>query len=206
MEQNFQTSFIPKKPMIEERTVKARPVNFFTVISIIVLFTMLISAGGVYFYRGVVNKSIASKQNTLLLAQSRFEPARIEQLQTLDKRLKASTDILQKHIAVSPIFEILEDITMKTVRYTEFSYEQGGDKDIKVVISMSGEAVGYRSIALQSELFGRESRLIDPVFSNLTLNNNGNVIFDLQFSVAPSLVQYQEMIKQPGLPANTGGN
>ncbi len=205
MEQNFQTSFIPKKPMIQERAVQARPTSFFTVISIIILFTMLIASGGLYFYKGVVSKSIVSKESALLLAKNRFEPEKITQLQTLDKRLKASADILSKHVAVSPIFAVLQDITMKTVRYTEFTYQQGNEKDSKILVSMKGEAVGYRSIALQSDLFAKENRIIDPVFSNLTLNDNGNVVFDLEFSVAPTLVQYQEVVKQ-GLSANGASN
>ena len=65
---------------------------------------------------------------------------------------------------------------------------------VKVIIKMSGVAVGYRSIALQSDLFTRNKNLIDPVFSNLTLDNTGNVLFDLEFSVDPSFVDYKQML------------
>ncbi|MEX2052556.1 MAG: hypothetical protein WD991_02600, partial [Candidatus Paceibacterota bacterium] len=140
----------------------------------------------------------------LELEKNRFEPAKITQLQTLDKRLKSSQEILDKHIVVSPLFAILGDITMKTVRYTEFSYELGTDKDAKIIVKMSGEAVGYKSIALQSDLFTKEKRLIDPVFSNLELDNNGNVIFELEFSVAPELVNYKEMLKNPAVSQLSG--
>ena len=53
---------------------------------------------------------------------------------------------------------------------------------------MSGLAIGYRSVALQSDLFAQNKNLIDPVFSNLTLDDKGNVLFDLEFSVDPSLL------------------
>jgi hypothetical protein len=52
--------------------------------------------------------------------------------------------------------------------------------------------LGYRSIALQSDLFTQNKNLIDPVFSNLTLDNSGNVLFDLEFLVDPSFVNYKQ--------------
>jgi len=62
---------------------------------------------------------------------------------------------------------------------------------------MNGVAVGYRSIALQSDLFSTKDigkNFIEPVFSNLTLDDKGNVIFDLEFSVDPSFVDYKQML------------
>ncbi len=194
MEQNFQTSFIPKKPMVKENAVSARPIGIFLIASLLVLFTVLIATGGLYFYKGVVMKSIADMEKTLTLAKSRFEPAKIAELQVLDKRLKASSEILSKHIAITPIFKILGDITMKTVRFTKFSYDLENDKDIIVNIKMSGIAIGYRSVALQSDLFAKNKNLIDPVFSNLALDDKGNVLFDLEFSVDPSFVNYKRTL------------
>jgi len=194
MEQNFQTSFIPKKPMIEERAVSSRPVGFLTTISIFIFFTVIIASGGLYFYKGVLSKSIVQMDKDLALAKNRFEPSKINQLQTLDKRLRASSLVLSKHIAVSPIFKALQAITMKTVRYTKFSYDIGTDKNPKILIKMSGQAIGYRSIALQSELFTKNKYIVDPVFSNLSLNDKGSVLFDLEFSVDPSFVDYKQTL------------
>ena len=194
MEPNFQTSFIPKKPMIEQRAVRTNSVSLLTVISIFVFFAMALATGGLYFYKGILEKNIVKMQNDLDLAKNRFEPEKITQLQVLDKRLSASTAVLSKHIAISPIFKVLQDITMKTVRYTKFTYALGTDKIPKVDIKISGVAVGYRSVALQSDLFNENKNLIDPVFSNLTLDDKGNVLFDLEFSVDPQFVDYKKTL------------
>ena len=194
MEQNFQTSFIPKKPIVKERALYAQPVGILFIISVFVLFTVLLATGGLYFYRGILTRKIADMENTLTLARNRFEPAKIAELQVLDKRLRASTEILSKHIAITPVFEALEAITMKTVRYTKFSYILENDKTAKVTIKMSGVAVGYRSVALQSDLFAKNKNLIDPIFSNLTLDSSGNVVFDLEFLVDPSFVDYKQTL------------
>ena len=195
MEQNFQTSFIPKKPMIEERTVASRPISFLTVVSVVIFFTVIIATGALYFYDKVLAKNITKMENDLNLAKNRFEPSKIIQLQVLDKRLRASSEILAKHIAISPIFEALQSITLKTVSYTKFSYDFDDSKNAKIKVKMNGIAIGYRSVAFQSDLFAKNKYLIDPVFSNLLLDDKGNVLFDLEFSVDPTFVDYKKMLE-----------
>ena len=198
MEQNFQTSFIPKKPVIEHRVAMTPPVGLLFIVSIFILFTVILATGGFYFYKTVLTKSIAQKEDNLKLARNRFEPERITELQQLDKRLRASSEILSGHIAITPVFEALSLLTMKTVRYTKFNYRLGTEENPNILVKMSGLAIGYRSIALQSDLFAENKNLIEPVFSNLSLDNSGNVVFDLEFSVDPSFVNYKQTLLVEG--------
>ena len=210
MDQNFQTSFIPKKPMIEEpiRNV-SRPISVFLVFSIFIFITMLLATGGLYFYQGILEKNIAQMKVDLEKAKNRFELSKITELQTLDKRLKASTEILKSHVAVSPIFDALSKITIKTIRYTKFSYAFDNTDKSKVLIKMSGQASwtqGYKAIALQSDIFSGDNEykklLIDPVFSGLTPDTKGNILFDLDFSVDRGLVDYNKMIQVDNTPVD----
>ena len=207
MEQNFQTSFIPKKPIIEERAVSSRPIGLLTIISIFIFFSVIIASGLLYFYDSILKKNITQMENDLNLAKNRFEPSKIIQLQVLDKRLIASTEILSKHVAISPIFEALQSITMKTVSYNKFSYDFGDGANAKIMVKMNGTALGYTSIALQSDLFAKNKYFIDPVFSNLLLDDKGNVLFDLEFSVDPSFIDYKKVLETTnGNPANIPPN
>ena len=194
MEPNFQTSFIPKKPMIEERAVAPRPIGFLTIISVFILITVLVVAGGLYFYQGVISSNISKMSESLKAAENRYEPAKIMELQVLDKRLRAANEILSSHVSITPIFELLEKVTMKTVRFTKFSYTTGTERDKKVAIKLSGTAVGYKSIALQSDIFTENKQLVDPLFSNLVLDDKGNVVFDLEFSVDSTFLDYEQTI------------
>lgn len=194
MEQNFQTSFIPKKPMIEDTTKSSSSSSFFVIISVLVFLTVVLSFGGLYLYNNILTKNITAKKDQLDRANQRFEIDRINELKLLDKRLRAGSKVLDKHISISPIFEILQKITMKTVRYTNFSYTVTDKGEIN--IKMKGQALGYRYIALQSDLFSEEKNLIDPVFSNLALDDKSNVNFDLSFSVDSSLVDYEEKLQR----------
>lgn len=197
MEQNFQTSFIPKKPIVLERASSPRQVGLFTIVSIFLFFTMLLATGGLYFYDKILEKKIIQMQADLDLATKRFEPSKIAQLKSLDKRLYAANEILSKHISVSPIFEALEAITIKSIGYTKFSYalEDESKKNPRISIIMSGVSRGYAPIALQSDLFANNKNIIDPVFSNLKLDEKGNVLFDLNFSVDKDFVNYKKVLK-----------
>lgn len=194
MEKNFQTSFIPKKPMIEKRVTPSRPIGLLTLVSLFVFFTLALASLALYFYDGVLKSNIAKLENTLTLAEDRFEPSRIVELQELDKRLRASTGILDKHIAVSPIFEALEAVTMKTVSFTKFDFSAGEGANPQVEVVMKGRALGYQSVALQSDLFSKNKYFIDPIFSNLVLDDAGNVVFDLKFKVDANFVDYKNAI------------
>ncbi len=197
MDQNFQTSFIPKKPMVEQVTsTGGKSVGLVVIISIVIFLTMVLVSGGAYLYKQALTKNITQMETDLGLAKNRFEPAEISKLKLLDRRLRSSNDILNAHIAISPIFDALEVLTMKTIRYTKFSYDFGTNN--KILVKMSGQAIGYRSVALQSDLFLKNKNLIDPVFSNLSLDDKGNVLFDLEFSVDPSFVNYKQIVKKGG--------
>ncbi|MEI7765253.1 MAG: hypothetical protein WCI93_01560 [bacterium] len=194
MDQNFQTSFIPKKPMVEQATIQSRPMGFIVVVPIVIFLTMVLVSGGAYLYKETLTKNVTQMETDLNLAKNRFEQAEISKLKLLDRRLRSSSDILGSHMTISPIFTALESLTMKTVRYTKFSYDLGNSN--KILINMSGQAIGYRSIALQADLFAKNKNLIDPVFSNLSLDDKGNVLFDLTFSVDQSFVNYKQVVKR----------
>jgi hypothetical protein len=150
-----------------------------------------------------MKNSIAGMENELTLAKNRFEPAKIAQLQLLDKRLRASGEVLGKHIAISPIFKALQEVTMKSIRYTKFSYDLSSEDKSKIDVKMGGIAVGYRSVALQADLLSKKKEFIDPIFSNLTLDEKGNVVFDLEFSVDPSFVDYEQKIEESSVNTNS---
>lgn len=198
MEQNFQTSFIPKKMIVKERVSMPRSISFLTIVSIFILFATVLSTGGLFFYKSVLGKNIENLDGELRKASKRFEPEKIAALQDLDNRLVASSEILSKHIVVSPIFQALQEKTLKTVRFTKFGYTLPAEGNNKVLVSMSGTAIGYRSVALQADLLATNKNLIDPVFSNLQLDEKGNVNFDLNFSVDANFVNYKDRLVTGG--------
>ncbi len=193
MDKEFQTSFIPKK------TIEQRPKSIksggglLNVFAFIIFLASIISVGGAYFYRNGIRSDIETYKVSLQRARAAFEPSLITELQILDKRLNAATSILDKHIAVSPIFVLLQDLTLPTVRYSDFSYVIDERTNL-VNMQLKGEARGYNHIALQADLFSKNKFIKNPIFSDFTLDQIGNVDFNLSFSVDRSLVTYDSFL------------
>ncbi len=192
MEQNFQTSFIPKNTMVNERAVAPKSVSFLVIGSIFVLLAVSVGIAGLFFYKKTIESNNKTMEEQLNRAKTSFEPSKLAELQLLDRRLNAANQVLAKHIAVTPIFKAIQDVTLKNVRFTDFSYTLSSDGLIQV--KMKGITIGYRSVALQADLFTKNKNIIDPVFSNLTLDEKGNVLFDLDFSVDHSFVDYKQTL------------
>ncbi|MDQ5883135.1 MAG: hypothetical protein QG654_47 [Patescibacteria group bacterium] len=193
MDKEFQTSFIPKKTVIEGPKKIRSGGGVVNLFSFIIFIAALISVGGAYLYRESVKTDIDEFKKSLAIAKNQFEPSLITELQILDKRLNAATSILDKHVAVSPIFVLLQDSTLPTVRYSDFTYDID-EKTSLVNIEMKGEAKGYNFIALQADLFNDNKFIKNPIFSDLILDQNGNVDFNLTFSVDKSLVSYESFL------------
>lgn len=199
MDKEFQTSFVPKKPIIEKASAPHSGGGLsaaFNLIALIVFIASILAAGATYFYRGSLIDRVEEYKVSLERARGSFEPALITELQILDKRMRAASDILDNHVAVSPIFALIGEITLPTVRYSDFSYEFNEENPNLVDVIMTGEAKGYNYIALQADLFGDDKFIKNPIFSDFTLDQNGNVDFALTFSVDKTLVLYESFLER----------
>ena len=146
-------------------------------------------------------RSVAQNKDTLDKAQQAFEKDFIVELETTDRRLNDAKSVLDNHIVVSPIFAALAQSTLKSIQFTKFSYATTGTgPSAKVAVSMSGKAASYTSIALESDLLTQNKYITDPIFANLTLDDQSNVLFDLTFNVDPHFVSFGESLAQQ-LPA-----
>jgi hypothetical protein len=195
MDKEFQTSFVPKKAVVEgPKKVKAGSgAGIFGLISLVLFLASIASVAGAYFYRLSIKKNIETYKTSLIRARNAFEPALITELQILDKRLNAGTTLLTNHIVVSPVFELLQDITLPTVRYSDFSYEIDPRSNF-VNIKLKGEAMSYNFIALQADLFNKNKFIRNPIFSDFVLDQSGNIDFNLSFFVDKSLVNYESFL------------
>lgn len=197
MDNNFQTSFIPKKPLAEERAPAPKSTSLFSFVATLIFFGALASAAGMYFYKSSLTKTIASDNASLTAARNSFEPALITTLQTLDRRMTDANALLGTHIAVTPIFQALQTSTLKSIQFTKFSYLTPADPGAPITVRMSGRARDYNSIALQSDQLAANKNIHNSIFSNLVLDQqNGTVTFDLVFTVSPDLVRFANHVDE----------
>ena len=198
MDQQFQTSFIPKKPVAEmEKKSEAYSEaghngstggSILGFLTTLVFVGAIVSAGGMYFYYYGAQKKIVDMTDQIQKAAKAYDTSFIAEMQATDKRLRSATTILSSHIIVSPIFQALGELTLKTVAFNNFDYSFNTKGE--VVVTMKGKAVNYEAIALQSDMLSTNRFIKDPVFSNLNLDDKGNVTFELNFIVDRSFVNY----------------
>lgn len=199
MAQEFQTSFIPKKtfdvgapPAASSKSSIGGLISF---IAFLMLLIAVVGSVGVFLYERFLISSIESKKASLEKARAAFEPELIRELSRLDAKLRISQSLLDSHVAPSGILDLLEDLTLQTVRFTNLGYtigEQG------VQLSLQGEALSFSSVALQSDEFGKSRSLMNPVFSGLTLDDRGNVKFTVSVLVDPKVISYRERAARGG--------
>lgn len=208
MDPNFQTSFIPKKPLAEERVPVVASTSLFSFLATLIFFGALASAAGMYFYEASLKKSISAASVSLAASRNSFEPTLISQLKTLDRRLTDANKLLANHVAVSPIFEVLSETTLKSIQFTKFSFTNPTSVTAPISVRMSGKARDYSSIALESDQLALNKNIHNPIFSNLALDEKtGMVSFDLVFTVSADLVRFTNhldaLVSQQGIPQST---
>jgi hypothetical protein len=190
MEGKLQTSFIPKQPLVEKKVKKASgSTGIFSVIAWFVFLVVVVASVGVFVYEQYLTKSIDSKNIELSNRVKSFDTATVDHFVQLDARLKAAQAILNNHLAVSTLLNLIASNTVQSVQFTDFkySYDDGG----KLTLMLSGKAPDFASVALQSDTFSSQSYLQNQVFSNLGLAADGGVLFKFTSSVDESALQYK---------------
>lgn len=199
METKFQTSFIPKKPIIQEKKISSG-INLFLLISLIIFFITAGLAGYVYFEKQRLVKKIDGEKTTITTNKNSLtkDSLSIENFVDLNTRIEVSKELLTKHITVAPVFSFLQDRVLKNVRFNSFVFSYSDKLDASgktsVKVDVSGKALDWRTMAAQVDEFGktqwknivRESKL-----SNLALSSDGSVTFLYTAYLNPDFVVYK---------------
>jgi hypothetical protein len=193
MEVKMQTSFIPKKPIVESRPAGSG-VSLFLLLSIIIFIVTVAAAFGVWLWQASLVTQIEKDKQDLLTAKSKYEEGSINDLIRLDNRINISKNLLNSHLAVSPVFALLENNVLKFVRLKSMKFSYAG-KD-KVTINLSGIASSYDVLSKQSDAFGNaklDSVISRPVISDFNPLAEGGISFNFSASIFSKLITVAEI-------------
>ena len=190
MEPRIQSSFIPKNPVSFESKPKHRrgSPSLVFMLSVVIFVGACLGWGGLFFYKGLLETQLAEKSTALESARASFAPAFIQEIERLDTRLITATTLLKEHTAPSALFQLLSNITLRTVQFNNLDYVVLPDG--RITLSLKGSAYNFASLALQADAFSAERSFIDPLIVNPNLDKVGNVIFELTTQVVPSALSY----------------
>lgn len=199
MSPNIPTSFVPKQPV---RTVVQRPKstgNVFLTVSFFLLGLALLGSAGVFAYQQYLNGVLASKEARLEQARQNIDSETVADFIKLRNRFTIGEELLSRHVAVSQFFDVLEGLTLQSVRFNTFTYNLAEDGSAE--IEMEGTARNFNALAAESNAFGAEPRIRSAIFSGITVNANGSVSFALSAELAPDLIVMRAGEEPAGLPA-----
>ncbi len=196
MEQEFRTTFIPKKPVtvaaVNPTGPVSRPVGILFVISVVLFVATGVVVGGVYAYRSILTNDVANLKSSLDTVQRGIETNVIKEFTVADKRLRNAQTLLSQHTVLAPVFSVLGTTTLPSIRYTKMDVSFDDSKNL--VATLSGESDGYRSIALQSQALSDRTNIKDIIFSNFVVTPKGNVSFDMSFMIPAADLSFSKFV------------
>lgn len=204
----MQTSFIPKKPIVETR-ISGGGISLFLLLAIIIFIVSLALAAGIWLWKGALVNQIEADKQALVEAKDSYEEDTINPLIRLDDRIEVSKVLLAKHLSISPIFTLLETNIIRNVQLKTMRFSYGGDDKIK--IELTGTAVDYDALLTQSNIFGREDLrkfISQPVISDFNPTAEGNIAFNFSAFVDPRLVSYAGTLdsQETAVPSDSAVN
>lgn len=191
------TSFIPKRAA--EQTVSgggSSGAGIFFFLALIVFLGSVLLGGGAFAYKQYLTQSIKSKSDSLDRARAAFEPATIQDLMRLDKRMAQARQILEAHTSPSAVFAIISRSTLSTVAFQKYDFSSGVDG--KGIIDLHGKTTTFSDVALQSDAMNGEHALKDVLFGGFSVAKDGGVEFEITASVDRSSINYRSNLLAGG--------
>ena len=196
MEPKFQSSFIPKSPIIsggEKALSVVHSGNIFSTLATTLFVITVLASLGLFAYSYSLKNQISQNDKSLLAAREAFQAEKIQELLTVNGRIVAAKTLLGKHIAVSELLTFLQSGTVKNARFESLSYKQGTKGQ---TLSLGIEAASYNAVAAEKEALSGTLFLQNQVFSDFTLSDNGTVKAKFFANVNASLLLYKKTLSE----------
>lgn len=194
MESPINSSFIPTKISLGERPREEYGSDAFDVMVLLGVIALVVAgtmAAGVFLYKQFLTNDLSAKKEQLNKAKKAFQPDLVRDLTRLDERISIAEGVLQSHIAPSAFFDVLGQITLKTIQYSDLNYEYTNPESLH--IKMSGRAASVNGIAYQARIMSTHPAIKNPIFS-ITGIEKDSVRFEVELDINPEAVNFASLI------------
>lgn len=194
------TSFVPRQPTQQNQRPHSTGHNFFLLIALFVALVAIIAAIGTFAYDRYLTHALAERAQELTLAQRAVNTDQVEEFVRLRDRLVYGQDLLQNHVVLSQVFDVLEAQTLQTVRFESLELTVANDRTAQ--LDVEGVARNFNALAAQSNAFAADKRIRRAIFSDIVVNESNTVSFRLTADLDPSLLSLGDAtFGQPAQPA-----
>ena len=214
METKFQTSFIPKKPLVSAGTIggiatsapRKKGTSIFMTLAGLLFLISLGVAGGMYYWKSFLLSSQESYKTQLAQREKQFNGDLIEELKRQDVKITLASQLIRNHLAMSNIFTILGSFTIESVRFLSLDLVAPANSTEDIKVTMKGYGSSFSAVAFQSDVLGK---LVDyglrgivknPILSDPSLDVNNSVSFGFTATIDPSTLSYEKSLGIPETP------
>lgn len=205
MEPKFQTSFIPKAPIVGGSSSFAGTpkvsVNILGTFVVLFFIISILVSGGVFGFTYYLKSQIEASNIALSEAKAAFDSPENKNILLVSDQLKSIRVLLADHKVISPLFQMLEKETLPTVRLTSFTFTHDPLSG-QTLVNIRGEAQSYASLAQQSKIFMASKAFKSIEFINATLTETGTVETTIKAVINPDIVLYSNKLQTLSVISN----
>ncbi|MFZ2621103.1 MAG: hypothetical protein WAX85_01225 [Minisyncoccia bacterium] len=193
MEPKFQSSFIPKASISSATNAfkVSSGVNISSIVANVFLIVTLLASGSIFGYKYLLTNQIKKVDKQINEARSDLKIEDIQKIVESSFRISISKGLLEKHILSSKLIDLMEFLTIKTIRFTGLTYKN----DTGSSIAINVEAQTYNALAKQEGIFSQNEFIKNPKFSDFKLTTNGTVTANFSSDISSDLVSYRKAIE-----------
>ncbi len=183
------TSFVPHVPVPSANpgTTHLDLFKMFLFSSLGIFTTILLASGGIFLYQHSLEGQLTQRQVQLKGIEKTLNQANVRDFVHLRDQLSSSQILLDKHLTLSRVFDLLETVTVNRLSLTGLKISIPKGKP--ATIELEGLAANFNTLATQAVLLKKNRLLSNTVFSGFSLKKGGAVGFTFNATLNSSLVQ-----------------
>lgn len=189
-------SFIPKNPLAHDDTfvVRRRPTSLISVLAVIVFFGSVSAYVFFTFYGNTLDKKMRGLTTQIQELQKSFDQPEIKEARVFNARAKLVHDLLDQHIAVTPLFSFLSENTTENIFYTKINFKRSSDSR-PLFVELTGEAPSYASLAYQVDVLRQKSNDLSYFeVEDISLTGRGSVGFVFKLAFSQEYLSYARQV------------
>jgi hypothetical protein len=206
METKFQTSFIPRKPLMQGVAAPAKhhgTASLFMTLAIILFIASIVAGAGSYAWQQYLYSAQDTYKAQLVERQKQFNLDLIEQLKETNIQIDLAKQLIDNHIALSQIFDVISRLTVEPVRFMslDVTAPAPNSSDPSIKINMHGYGANLSVVAFQSDVLGQLEQyglrrvVRNPILSDPSLDSSGSTVsFGFSASIDPTALSYRNSL------------
>lgn len=206
MEQKFQTSFIPKKPIIGTmagssiQKLAPEPRSIFMTIAIVVFVLSLASVGAAYGWKAYLQSVQKDYKTELNNRESEFNIKDIERLKHINVQIDTAKNLVNNHLSASAVFDLISKFTIEKVRFLSLDLSQDAGNSGDLSLKLQGEGTSLTALAFQSQVLGSleeynlRSSVKNPIMSDPVKQLDGSYSFEFSASIDRDALSYKKTV------------